>query len=340
MTADEDTPMNRIFVAVDDELEVFEQEGVNWKHRLGESARAIECLAIHPDRPDVIYLGSFEEGIHRSSDGGHTFERIEAGFEETAVTCLTVDPNDPNTVIAGTEPSALHRSIDGGDTWNSVGNITSVPSANTWSFPPRPDTHHVRWVEIDPHDPHRWYVGIEAGALLVTPDSGETWMDRPTGALRDIHTLASHADAPERVYAAAGDGYAESRDGGATWESLDDGLSHRYVWGLAVDPGDPNTRLVSAAHGARRAHRPSTAASVVYRRYGNGKWKRLDETALPVGDGVLRYVLAAGESEGEFVAASNRGIYRTETAGDSWRTIDKSWGDRHGSQAVRAVAVS
>jgi len=95
---------------------------------------------------------------------------------------------------------------------------------------------------------------MEAGALVVTPDGGETWVDRPEGSRRDNHALATHPDAPNLVYAAAGDGFAESGDRGDSWRVVDRGLDHGYVWGLAVDPGDPETALVSAASGAVAAH--------------------------------------------------------------------------------------
>jgi hypothetical protein len=41
--------------------------------------------------------------------------------------------------------------------------LRALPSANTWSFPPRPHTHHVRWIEADVSVAHRVFVAIEAG---------------------------------------------------------------------------------------------------------------------------------------------------------------------------------
>ena len=35
-----------------------------------------ECVAVHPDRPERIFVGTFGAGLHRSTDGGHTFERV------------------------------------------------------------------------------------------------------------------------------------------------------------------------------------------------------------------------------------------------------------------------
>ena len=75
------------------------------------------------------------------------------------------------------------------------------------------------------------------------------------------------------MYAAAGGGflqegtgYAESPDGGDTWAKPNRGLLRHYLWELvAVDPGDPDTVLVSAARGPRLAIAfvtpPSTGSS-------------------------------------------------------------------------------
>lgn len=330
--------MERILVAMRNGLEILERDDGEWTQRRRAPVAGIERVAVHPAQPDRVFLGSVEAGLLRSTDGAASFSPIGVSEIEEAVTSLAIDPTDPATVFAGTEPSRLYRSTDSGDSWAEIENMTAVRSASEWSFPPRPDTHHVRWIEIAPEDSDRWYVGIEAGALLVTTDAGASWIDRPTGSRRDNHTLATHPSDPKRVYSAAGDGYAESHDGGESWSHPQAGLEHRYVWGLAVDPGDPGVRLVSAAHGASRAHRSGTAESHVYRRIDDEPWTALTDTGLPTGAGVLRPVLAGGNERGEFVAASNRGVFRTEDRGDHWMRIDDEWRDRYGETTVRDVA--
>ncbi len=299
--------------------------------------RDVECLAVHPDAPDRVFAGTFGGGLYRTADGGDSVERVGVdGIDHDAVTAVATSPVDPDEVWVGTEPSRLYRSADGGDSFEPVSGVATVPSAPEWSFPPRPDTHHVRWIEACPADPGRWYVGVEAGALVVTPDGGGTWIDRPPGSRRDNHTLATHPDAPDRVYAAAGDGYAESDDRGATWTAPQDGLDHRYVWGLAVDPGDPDTVLASAAAGAGDAHRRGNA--YLYRKRGSPSsvsdgtadgpdagsattWERLDDRGIPTGEGTYRAVLAAGVAPGELWAVHDRGLYRTRDAGDSFERV-------------------
>jgi len=85
-----------------------------------------------------------------------------------------------------------------------------APSSRTWSFPPRPDTHHVRWIEPSRTHPGEVFVAIEAGALVRTRDGGQTWLDRAPGGPIDTHTAATHLLAPNRVYSAAGMGISRA----------------------------------------------------------------------------------------------------------------------------------
>ena len=329
--------MTTAYAAMRDALAVAEREGAEWTHDHRLDGRDLECIAASPEDPERAFVGTFEAGLHRTTDGGQTFERVgEATVEQDAVLSAAVSPHDSDVVYVGTEPSRLYRSTDGGDTWARVGGLTDLPSADEWSFPPRPDTHHVRWVEPDPHDPDRLYVGIEAGALLLTEDGGETWRERPPGSRRDNHTLTTHPDAPGRAWSAAGDGYAETRDGGESWAHPESGLDHRYCWSLAVDPADPDTVLMSAASGAYSAHTASRAESHLYRKRGDGDWFRL--TNSPAGEGVVRAVLAAGDEAGECYAATNEGLYRTADAGDHWERVPVPW-ERFAEHTCRGLAV-
>jgi photosystem II stability/assembly factor-like uncharacterized protein len=321
----------------------------------------LECVAAHPDRPDRVFCGTFGGGLRRSTDGGDSWERIGAGTidpgeppetaerrgaDDVSVMSVIVDPSDPDIVWAGTEPSALFRSVDAGASWEQVGGVTDHPSADEWAFPPRPYTHHVSCIEVDPNHPDWVYVGIEAGALLMTRDAGRTWIGRPPGSLRDNHTLATHPDAEGRVYAAAGDGYAESTKGTDSWGRPQEGLDHRYVWSVAVDPGNPDGVVISAASGAGAAHDGGSSESYLYRRKDmedspNRTWPAWERVTgdVPTGEGVSAAVLAAGTAPGELYAANNHGLYRSEDGGHSWRRLGVDWPARSRDRTVRGLTV-
>ncbi|WP_136688259.1 WD40/YVTN/BNR-like repeat-containing protein [Halorhabdus amylolytica] len=320
------------FVALDERvLQARDDEG--WEPSVTLQADRIECLAASPDRTDRVFVGTVERGLQRSPDGGEYFQRVATDTIDDRVTAVTVSPHNPDTIWAGTEPSRVYRSTDGGDSWAHRPGLTDLPSAAEWSFPPRPDTHHVRWIEPDPHEPERLYVAIEAGALVRTDDGGRTWQDRPDGARLDNHMIATHSDAPGRVSVAAGDGFAESADGGDTWRYPQVGLDHRYVWSVAVDPADPNRIVVSAAAGARQAHR--IGESFIYRRDGDGdgEW-RLDMMGLS--EDRTRAVLAS--NGGHFYAANDRGLYRRRIGKAHWDQL-VDWPEEWTQSLARGIAI-
>ncbi|WP_276270748.1 WD40/YVTN/BNR-like repeat-containing protein [Haloarcula litorea] len=321
--------MDTCYAALDDRLLVGDGE---WRERL--RGYDLECVAADRRVPDRAFVGTVDAGLVRTGDGGRRWDPVLSPHSAGApdrVTSVTVSPHDPDVVWAGTEPSAVYRSTDGGETWAEREGLTDLDSAGRWSFPPRPHTHHVRWLAVAPDDPDTVYVAVEAGAFVRSTDGGETWLDHPAGARRDNHTLAVHPAAPDRVYTAAGDGYARSEDRGETWTYPQSGLDHRYVWGLAVHPDDPECVVVSAASGAFAAH-DTDGESYVYRRTDDGWTTAM--AGLPEPNGLARAVLATDETG--FHALTNHGLFRSPE-GREWTRLG-AWDDRY-DQVPRGLAV-
>ena len=185
---------------------------------------------------------------------------------------------------------------------------------------------------------NRVFVAIEAGALVRTFDGGRTWRDRVRGGPYDTHTAVTHPLAPGRIYSAAGDGYFESTDAGDSWRSPEDGLKHLYLVGVAVDPADPDTVIVSATDGPGSAYWPRSAEAYVYRKTGLKRWEQA-MSGLPEAKGTTasRFATHAGEP-GVIYAANNRGLFRSDDAGRSWKALDLPWPEPGLADGVEALA--
>jgi hypothetical protein len=290
-----------VFVCTrDGALVALRRDGGSWTARPVLEGRAAQCAATDGAR---VLAGTRRHGAFLSADQGASWEPVE--LPERDVFSVAIGAAD-GALYAGTEPSRLFVARDGA-TWTELDALQRIPSRPRWSFPPRPWTHHVRWIAPDPHRAERLLVGIELGGVMRSDDGGSTFSDHRPGAKLDAHELAWHPRAAGRAYQAAGDGAAWSRDGGETWAAVDAGRDRGYCWALAVDPGDPERWYVSAASGPGTAHAGDRARGRLYR--WDGAWRRM---ALP--DESMPYALAAvdgdllvGTSDGRVLRSGDRG---------------------------------
>jgi hypothetical protein len=340
--------MTQIYLAFDGGVAVLRRQQERWVATLSLDAMDCQCLAVDPHRPQRVYCGTFDAGLWASDDAGANWQPVVGALPHPAVMSVAVSPfeqqNGAGVAWAGTEPSALFRSEDGGRTWQEKTGLQALPSKPGWSFPPRPWTHHVRWIEPDAADAGRLFVGIELGGVMRSLDRGETWEDRKPRSQHDCHTLRTHPLAPGTLYEAAGGGFAESHDGGATWQRDDAGAlgahGHHYLWGLAVDPGDPATVIVSGSPGPRAAHDDRAAEAALYRRTAGGAWQALQD-GLPDPHGTRAYVLATQRAEpGVFYAATRRDIFRSAVAGLTWEKLPVTWPAGASLTTVNALVVA
>lgn len=272
-------------------------------------------LAVDPHRAERAWLGTIRGGVFRTDDRGRSWRAC--GMRQREITALVVDPVRPEVIWVGTEPSALWVSEDEGRNWEQRKGLEALPSSPEWSFPPKPETHHVRWILPDPKQHGRLWLAIEAGALIRTEDGGGRWMDRVPGGPRDSHELAVHPVRPEILHSAAGDGYFESRDGGRSWTRLMKGLEIGYFRSVAIDPGNPETVLISGASKARSSYVTGRSDGRVYRREGEGGWLRV-QAGWPEPPNTIAPLLRSGQQSGEFWTADERGVHRSDDGGRSW----------------------
>jgi hypothetical protein len=252
-----------VLVATDREVVIIDVGRGNSASARGIGDRPT-CLVADPLVHGRAWCGTHRGGVFRSDDGGRSWRSV--GLAGRLIMAIAASPVERDVVWVGTEPSQVWRSADAVTTWEQTSRLETLSSSSEWSFPPRPDTHHVRWITCHPLEPERLWVAIEAGALVSTIDGGRTWRDRVPGGPRDTHELAIHHKAPDTLRASAGDGYFESDDAGITWRSPGAGLEVGYLRSVALDPGQPEIVVVSGASGPYSAYIAGRSDGRVYRR--------------------------------------------------------------------------
>ncbi|MDE2641108.1 MAG: hypothetical protein OXI03_11090 [Chloroflexota bacterium] len=283
------------------------------------------ALTAYPDAPGRLLAGS-DTGLFRSEDDGEHWDLVDSPMGDRQLWSVALDPADPETIFAGTRPGAF-RSRDGGATWEElpleVADPCPIGIARTTSM------------FVDPRDRQRVWAGIEVDGVYKSLDGGDSWVRLPDLGenlfQNDIHGLAR---VPGRAtYATSPFGLAASVDEGESWDyhyfpkhHADDGIS--YCRQVVVKADDPDVMFVANGDGI-----PGTVGTVQRTRDGGRSW---ESASLPVGPKSVVYGLGTHPQRPDVVvAASLYGyIYVTEDAGDSWRKLDKEFGE------VRSVAVT
>ncbi len=86
------------------------------------SDAVVRCLAVHPNKPNLIYAGS-DKGIYTSTDAGENWALLDNPLNNYTVWALVIDDEDPNLIYAGTgtpTPTVFFRSQDGGSSWQKT----------------------------------------------------------------------------------------------------------------------------------------------------------------------------------------------------------------------------
>ena len=326
-----------IYLATHRGLTVIVGGDGHWRGKVYLEGKQIQCVVADSNKRGFVYCGTFGDGLFTSETDGATWEK-SASFTEPNVMALASSRS--GSLYAGTELSAVYRTDDQGKTWQELQTLLTLPSATRWSFPPRPETHHVQSILPDLADPRRLHVAVEAGALLRSDDEGRTWRDRIPSGPKDTHSLAVHPLDPNRLHSAAGDGYFESVDDGDSWRRIVDGVKHQYCWSVAVSFDDPKTLLLSASNSAYGAHYKESANSVVYRRTGHDAWKLVHD-GLPDQSGVRIPVLAASRVEpGVFYCSTEGAVYRSEDGGMTWQKLSIQWDGEPSHEHALNIAIA
>jgi photosystem II stability/assembly factor-like uncharacterized protein len=232
------------------------------------------------------------------------------------------DKDDSRRVYAGATRGGMFCSEDGGEHWREVN--AGILHKDVWSIVQHPTTGAL-------------FAGTSPARVYRSDDRGESWSDCPqletlpttkgwTGPLPPhvsrMKCLSLSPSDPDRIYGAIEEGWAvRSRDGGKTWQQIDEGMDHDGH-AIAAMLRDPNTVIATGGKGLYRSEDSGehweklTPADAPYR------YTPSDLAIHPSRPEVL-FTSVSGTGPGGWSRPEGPGIafVRSEDEGKSWELI-------------------
>lgn len=222
--------------------------GETWKKVLGdEEWTGVTDLVIDPRNPDVLYAATWQRhrtiaaymgggpksGLHRSLDGGETWEKLSNGLPKSNIgkIGLAISPQNPDILYAALElnrrKGAVYRSSNRGASWEKRSNTVSGGTG----------PHYYQELYACPHHFDRIY--LMDVRVQVSHDGGKNF-DRlnENGTHSDKHAIAFHPNLPEYILLGSDGGLYETYDNGENWRFIDNMPITQY-YKVAVDDAKP-----------------------------------------------------------------------------------------------------
>lgn len=163
--------------------------GRTWTYvGLGET-RNIHRIIVHPENPDVVYVGAQgaawgddeNRGVFKTTDGGKSWQKILYKGINTGVGDMIMDPSNPDKLMvamwefkrwpwffkSGGPTSGLHMTYDGGKTWKEITSKDGLPKGELGRIGLAMGTNKTNVV----------YAIVESkkNALYRSDDGGHSW---------------------------------------------------------------------------------------------------------------------------------------------------------------------
>lgn len=345
--------------------------GTTWKRTLGDDAwTGATEIVIDPTNPDLLYAATWQRhrtvaaymgggpgsGIHRSSDGGATWEQLKNGIPGSNLgkIGLAVSPQNPDVLYAAIEldrrTGAVYRSENRGSSWEKMSEAVSGATG----------PHYYQELYASPHQFDKLYL-VDV-RMQVSDNGGKTFRRmNERNKHSDNHAIAWRMSDPDYILVGTDGGLYETFDGEATWKfvanlpvtqyykvAVDDSEPFYYIYGGTQDNnthGGPSR--TDNLQGIRNAdwfttlfgdgHQPATEPgnpAIVYSEWQRGNLVRTDRTT-----GEIVYIQPQPEADEDYerfnwdapilvrphnpahlLFASQR-VWKSENRGDSWVAI-------------------
>lgn len=345
--------------------------GDNWERVLGDKEwTGATDLLIDPRDANVLYAATWQRhrtvaaylgggpksGIHKSTDGGKTWEQLKTGLpnEKLGKIGLALSPQNPDVVYAAIElemkKGGFYRSSDRGMSWKKRSDIISGGTG----------PHYYQEIWASPHQFDRVY--FANNYLKVTDDGGKTFRNVEKKYKHvDNHAIAFKPSDEDYLLVGTDGGLFESFDLAKTWRhmgnlpitqyykiAIDDAKPFYNIYGGTQDNntqgGPSNTinfagisdadwNIVLGGDGHQPATEPGNP-NIVYAQSQQGWYSRLDMQSgerigirpQPAdGEDFERCnwdapILVSSHNPARVYVASQR-LWISEDRGDSWQTL-------------------
>lgn len=237
--------------AMGDGVYKSEDGGATWKHLGLADTRIISKIRIHPQSPDIIYVGTMgsplernqDRGLYKTIDGGETWEQVLFVAEDAGIVDLVMNPIAPNilyaaawnrirttteSIISG-DDAKIFKTVDGGENWTM---LTEGLPQDTFArigltiFKDNPNTLAAVYVNRNSlfENIYRTDNGGENWTSITDTTSGLG--SRPLGGFGwYFGKLAFSPRTPDEVFL-LGVGLYRSSNNGLNWTSLGNGILH------------------------------------------------------------------------------------------------------------------
>jgi photosystem II stability/assembly factor-like uncharacterized protein len=251
----------RVTVGTHDGVWRSDDAGESWRRLSApKPGLGVWSLARHPKEPDTLFAGYEPCAIHRSTDDGATWSKLDVDVTFPAVSAhpdipkrvisVAVDPSNPQEIYASLEVGGLLRSLDGGARWQSVIDGIYIDEGFV-------DIHSV---VVNPVRAGQLTIATRFG-VFRSDDKGAHWRDlgapllRPAGSYCRVLRYAPGDE--DTLYLAAANDFDGDRgalfvseDNGRSWLKAEpDVVLRTPVFGLAVDPNNPDSVFFSSKIG-------------------------------------------------------------------------------------------
>ncbi len=156
---DTDDP-NTLYCSSEDGVFISHDAAKSWK-RAGLHVSKIRVIVQHPTKSNILFVGTEDNGIYYTENGGKWWKKAEAGIDNSTFYTIAFDPVHPDTMFAGGYVSGIYKSIDEGKSWRR-----SSKGLEDFS---------IHSIAVDPKESSRVYAGTIWGGIFRSDNGGEKW---------------------------------------------------------------------------------------------------------------------------------------------------------------------